>query len=239
MLNHDDYIERFSAFLDDDLEAAEATCVKEHLADCRACTAHFELFRRAIDGLHALPRHPAPPDLARKVRRRVRRRIHDVRGPYRSGYQEFASAAVLAVLVGSAVAVSSRLLSPGSSDLEPLQTVTSLGGPDRQTANAPVQAWTVVFRESHREAATAFVSSAADFGARDLEGQPIRPGQDLEGDSLLLVVPEPALSLIVPEGVAQLEQVPEDEVAGLLAGEHPEVGSVVPRGWVLLRIVVR
>ena len=238
MLNHSEFTERFSAFLEEDLDATEAASVKSHLAECRECTAQFDLLKLTVEGLHRLEPYQAPPELARKVRRRVRRRGGGWLRPMpKTGQQEIVAAAILAILIGSAVAVSGRLLTPGVDEIEPLQTVTSLGGGERVAAQASVQAWVVLFSSTHQDAADAFVANAADFGATDLDGLTIRPGTRVGEEGQLLVVPKAALSVIVPEGVAHLEQVPSADAPSFLGEDADPSG--VPEGWVVLRVVVR
>lgn len=61
------------AHLDDELDAATAVAVQQHLAGCAGCSA-LRAERQALrDGLRRLPRHEAPAPLREAVRRRLDR----------------------------------------------------------------------------------------------------------------------------------------------------------------------
>lgn len=67
----DHVIEQLSAYLDGELSAAESAELRAHLDGCAQCRADFESLRRTAEGVKALPRSAAPPDLRQKIMARL------------------------------------------------------------------------------------------------------------------------------------------------------------------------
>lgn len=66
---------RFSAYLDQELDADEAARLEHHAHLCPKCHHILETLRRTIEGLHGLAAEDRPPaDLADSVIERLRRR---------------------------------------------------------------------------------------------------------------------------------------------------------------------
>ena len=88
--------------LDGELPAEENVRLEEHLAACDACTRELAQQRRLIDGIKALPRVPAPADLAQRVNATIARET--VRRPGRGAWvrRYGAMAASIAIVVVAA-----------------------------------------------------------------------------------------------------------------------------------------
>jgi hypothetical protein len=63
--------ELLSAYLDEELLAAEVRAVENHLAACGGCQAELNGLRSVVERLHGLQRATPPPVLAEAVARRV------------------------------------------------------------------------------------------------------------------------------------------------------------------------
>ena len=65
----DEVLDALEAFLDGDLEAAEAARIKKHLEGCPACAAELALAERIQRELRSLPQLDCPPEVLERVQR--------------------------------------------------------------------------------------------------------------------------------------------------------------------------
>lgn len=79
---HDDYTDRLSDYLDDELDAAERADVASHVAACDACARTLEELRRVTQTARALPPTPPATDLWPGVQGRIETRT--VVSPFRT-----------------------------------------------------------------------------------------------------------------------------------------------------------
>ncbi|MDF1564754.1 MAG: anti-sigma factor [Deltaproteobacteria bacterium] len=221
--DHTEMVERLSPLLEGELPPDEQQALETHLEGCEDCRQQYEALRRTTEALRSLQPHRAPADLEARVRRRVRRRdkVHHLPRPP-TWPQELLSAAVLAVIVGATVTLSGRILVPGGDEnLSGGPAATGLFG-DRIPDVVEVR-----FAAGDEGAARAVVAAAADLGARTLGGAPLRPGEPLSEVGMAFTLPKEALAVIVPDGIAEVVAVPDDE-----ADPRP------PAGWMLVRVRV-
>jgi anti-sigma factor (TIGR02949 family) len=88
-------------FLDGDLDAEDAECLRAHLATCAACAAEEALARRVQRELRALPQPECPPELLARVVRASRGEVVPFPSPQRTRRLRMAAAAaVVALTVG-------------------------------------------------------------------------------------------------------------------------------------------
>lgn len=253
MIEHEEAFERLSELLEGDLSAAEAEGVQAHVAGCPACASRLEALRTTLAGLQALPTVPAPNDLVRRVRRRVRRRPPP-RGA--AWMQEMATAAVLAVVIGTGVLVGGRVLAPevtaypadGAPASTPAAPPSSAPKTPTALAGAPsprgaeggggsaVRRRSLVLRYAPDAlpAVRAFVTAAADAGAVDPAGRPLDADRALPEEGLVLLVRESSLSLasvLLARSGATLEPAPAPRLSGAAAA--------LPSEWTAVRLVAR
>lgn len=125
----DNVRDQLSAYLDGELAENERREVHAHLDGCAACREELAELRSMIDTLRALPRVPAPPELAGRVRAAIERegstsnvvRVMRWAFPESQGQRMLAAAALvgLATLVGLGVAVYGPAGPPRSSPVVP------------------------------------------------------------------------------------------------------------------------
>jgi anti-sigma factor RsiW len=72
-VNHAEVKERFSAYRDGELPAAEADAVRAHLGECKDCKREFDEFGQTVSSLIRL-KSSAPPDFMRSLQGEIRRR---------------------------------------------------------------------------------------------------------------------------------------------------------------------
>lgn len=68
------------AYLDEELDAAEAAAVAEHLSGCAACSEDYARLQRQQAAIRAIPRYQAPPELRAAIRRSLK---HESRSYWR------------------------------------------------------------------------------------------------------------------------------------------------------------
>jgi anti-sigma factor RsiW len=73
-LDHARATELFSAYWDEDLPAADASALEEHLKSCVVCRREYQTFERTVGAVGQLHPMMAPPDFAESVRARIRKR---------------------------------------------------------------------------------------------------------------------------------------------------------------------
>lgn len=71
-MRHSSVVEKLSAFLGDELSAAEARELTRHLEACEACRLERFALERTVSLLRSLPRPEPPPAFARLVMERIR-----------------------------------------------------------------------------------------------------------------------------------------------------------------------
>jgi hypothetical protein len=88
-LSHREAKSLFGPWIDQDLDAPKARQLKDHLDGCVDCRTGWTKYERVVRQARDLGREGAPPDLAGKILRRVRRRrlgaraLHSVHMNYR------------------------------------------------------------------------------------------------------------------------------------------------------------
>lgn len=80
----DEVLDNLEAFLDGDLEAAEAARIRTHLEGCSSCAAELTLAERIQRELRSLPQLDCPPEVLERVQRAGGKVVPFVR-PERSG----------------------------------------------------------------------------------------------------------------------------------------------------------
>jgi anti-sigma factor RsiW len=107
-----------SGWVDRELDAATSLHVERHVATCKRCSAAVERLDALRSALAAAPlAHPAPPDLAARIRAQVEREAPPGRAPARRG-----SGRRLGIAAGAALAamlawvVVARVVAPGGED---------------------------------------------------------------------------------------------------------------------------
>lgn len=70
-----DIFGRLSEYLDGDLPPELCEKIRRHLAVCPNCGAFMNTLRKTIELCRRLPRDPVPPDVRRKLRAVLRRRL--------------------------------------------------------------------------------------------------------------------------------------------------------------------
>ncbi len=73
-VDHAQATELFSAYWDDELGAAEAGALEEHLRSCVVCRREYQIFEQALGSLGNVHRMIAPSDFAAGVRQRINKR---------------------------------------------------------------------------------------------------------------------------------------------------------------------
>jgi hypothetical protein len=71
-MNHEDFRERLSAYLEADLDARERARIEEHLRECPDCRREYRELRHTVDLLRGFPMSDPPADLADRVIARLR-----------------------------------------------------------------------------------------------------------------------------------------------------------------------
>src|SRR5438445_4161412 len=74
MVDHTQAVERFSAYWDRELGAAEATELEEHLRSCVVCRREYQTFEQAVGAVGALHKMLAPSGFVAAVRGRIHKR---------------------------------------------------------------------------------------------------------------------------------------------------------------------
>lgn len=110
-MTHGDIAERFSAYLDQELDSSEEHAVEIHLATCDQCRQDLEGLRETVDLLHGLEKISAPPGFVARVRKRARRRTRQVAGVHNADATRFKlPAETIAVIMIAVMAIMILLL---------------------------------------------------------------------------------------------------------------------------------
>ncbi len=117
---------QFSAYLDQELPAAESRAVATHLGRCPACREHWESLRQSVQRLADAPRLACPERIAPRVLDRLEL---ETRGPslallFRPTWSR--GPALLASLVPAALVLASILAAAVALDLEPRSARTAV-----------------------------------------------------------------------------------------------------------------
>ncbi len=74
-LGHDhrcqDFLERLSRYLDDELPVAERSDIQQHLRDCPCCEEVLASLKHTVDVCHDEGRPELPPEVRQRARARV------------------------------------------------------------------------------------------------------------------------------------------------------------------------
>jgi len=113
MTMHDEWTDRLSEYLDDELKPDERSTIERHLAGCEACAATLEDLRRVVERARSLPPRAPAADLWRGIAARIdapaagtgRMAAFQPRAPRRFSFtlpQLAAASVLLAVMSGGA-----------------------------------------------------------------------------------------------------------------------------------------
>jgi anti-sigma factor RsiW len=118
-VSHQDVQLLLSAYLDGEIEPAEAAGVEAHVATCDACRAEVESLRETMDALASLASIEAPDGFVQQVqstiRRRSRERFYGQRTPRDSGFRvpyDVVAVSMLVVLASIAVTMIPSVKAP-------------------------------------------------------------------------------------------------------------------------------
>jgi hypothetical protein len=182
-MEHEQAQELLSDYLDGALSSEQRALFESHLSQCPACQADLDLLRRTLQLVRRMPKIEAPPQFARKVRRRAIK-AGLLRGRGRFGLARFmvpyeATMVVLLATVGAMVVSQLLILKP----VEP--TVVE---------NAPVNLWLDNTPQVNQVAQSVWnvEGEVRVFGRLAPPGSPLSAGGELE-----LFVPSSAWSRFV------------------------------------------
>jgi anti-sigma factor RsiW len=105
------YLDRLSAHIDGELDAAEASDVAAHLATCEACSAEYALLLNTVESMRQqLPPLRAPDVLRARVLTSIRTVKEPQKRPFRTTrpVRQWAAAAAIVAMIGSAYVIGAR-----------------------------------------------------------------------------------------------------------------------------------
>lgn len=160
MTMHDEWTDKLSDYLDDELQDGERAAVEAHLRACRECTAVLHDLQRVVaraQGAAAVTRPPLT-DLWPGVAGRIER----IRQPHRLAFTigQLAAAAALVAIVSGAVAI--RLLGPAAA--QRTGQVAAVAPSD-----APLPAAAAAADDAPRAAQISLADDQYDAAVADLE----------------------------------------------------------------------
>jgi hypothetical protein len=172
----DEWTNKLSDYLDDELTPAERRAVEEHLAGCAECTHTLGELRRVVERARALPSRPPGADLWSGIERRMSAggtiaAFRPLRPAQRFSFTlpQLAAAAVLIAAVSGTVAV--RLAGPraGSTVAPPAPAVATQASQQDPPAETSVDVATVSFADAQYDAAVADLEKAVKTGRGKLD----------------------------------------------------------------------
>lgn len=173
----DEYADRLSDYLDDELDAGERQALEAHLAGCAECTRTLEELRLVVDRARELGPRPPARDLWSGIEPHVARpaslRPFRPRAPRRFSFTlpELAAAAVLVAAVSGAVALRVATLRQPPPAPAQTATVAPAAASDidaRAVAPAPGVAQ-VSYADAQYDAAVADLEKALETGRGRLD----------------------------------------------------------------------
>jgi len=114
-----DVLERLDAWIDGDLDDAEAAAVKAHVDQCESCQAEQQLAETVAAELRALPEFDVPERVMQTVREKT---LSTFAERLRAFFDDFVSRPVPALAAVAAVVLIFLVLSPWSRPTEPQYT---------------------------------------------------------------------------------------------------------------------
>jgi anti-sigma factor RsiW len=114
-----DVLERLDAWIDGDLDDAEAAAVKAHVDQCESCQAEQQLAETVVAELRALPEFDVPERVLQTVRKKT---LSTFAERLRAFFDDLVSRPVPALAVVAAVVLVFLVLSPWSRPTEPEYT---------------------------------------------------------------------------------------------------------------------
>lgn len=114
-----DVLERLDAWIDGDLDDAEAAAIKGHVDQCESCRAEQLLAETVVAELRALPRFDVPERVLQAVRRETRPSLVE---RIRAFLEEYGIRPVPAFAVVAAVVLMVLVISPWRRTTEPQYT---------------------------------------------------------------------------------------------------------------------
>ncbi len=114
-----DVLERLDAWIDGDLDDAEAAAVKAHVDQCESCQAEQQLAETVVAELRALPEFDVPERVLQTVRKKT---LSTFAERLRAFFDDLVSRPVPALAAAAAVVLIFLVLSPWSRPTEPQYT---------------------------------------------------------------------------------------------------------------------
>ena len=114
-----DVLERLDAWIDGDLDDAEAAAVKAHVDQCESCQAEQQLAETVVAELRALPEFDVPERVLQTVRKKA---LSTFAERLRAFFDDLVSRPVPALAAVAAVVLIFLVLSPWSRPIEPQYT---------------------------------------------------------------------------------------------------------------------
>ena len=74
MMEHQEFIDQFSPYLDDELPAEEKEALERHLGQCKNCRKEFEQFKEMMNVVSGFKPAPVPKNFLRSIQHKIRRR---------------------------------------------------------------------------------------------------------------------------------------------------------------------
>ena len=226
---HEEWTDRLSEYLDDELPAADRRSVDEHLAGCASCRAVLEDLRRVVARAQHLERRPPSAELWDGVSRRIRA---DVRGgnrtsgatPRRLSFtipQALAASLVVALLSGAVVWRALDRSAKASRSVATAERVSD-ATPERKTDATPErQTDAATEREASAErsdvATVSYADAQYDAAVADLE-KALKEGRGrLDGNTVAIVQHN---LQIIDQAIEQARQALESDPANSYLSSH-------------------
>ncbi len=202
--------ERLVELAENELPEPERAELNTHLIQCPACRGELQAISRTLHLLHALPRQKAPPDLAAKVRSRVRRRTASRRRAFLTE-QRLEITSAVTVLVAAIAFFGVRFLVSEPVELESSSPVDTAPAGDAGPADIKVTVehsgvrgrivvLTIPSDAASEDARKVFTVAAESGGTtKDGDSLPIYPTEkSLAPGKYKILVPSEALPLLAP-----------------------------------------